>query len=85
MTTKESYTIELISEQKKKKRTEIQASKKRMQELTQQLFAPTRSSSRIDNVMQQINMGVAAYDGIMTGIKVLRRIQFFFSKKKKHS
>lgn len=83
MNTKEIYTIELISQKKEEKRAEIQASQKRMQHISQELFSPTRSDNKIDSMMQHINMGIAAYDGIMTGIKVLRRIQNFFSQKRK--
>ena len=85
MSTRQAYSIELINQQKKKKREEIRASKKRMQELTQQLFSPTQSDNKIDNFMQHVNMGIAAYDGIMTGVKILRRVQHFFNKKKKRS
>lgn len=34
-------------------------------------------------MMQHVNMGIAAYDGVMTGIKVLRRIRTFFGSKKR--
>lgn len=85
MNTKEPYSIELIAQRKKEKREEILASKKRMQNLAQQLFSPTKSDNKIDSMMQHVNMGIAAYDGIMTGIKILRRVQSFFSKKKKQA
>lgn len=34
--------------------------------------------------MQQINMSIAAYDGLMTGIKILRRVRGFFGGKNKN-
>lgn len=83
MNARNPYTIEWVNQQKTEREEKIQASKKRIQNLTQQLFAPTRSNNKVDNMMQHINMGIAAYDGIMTGVKVLRRIQNFFGKKKK--
>ena len=42
-----------------------------------------RVDNRIDSLMQQINMGIAAYDGLMTGIKILRRVRGFFGGKNK--
>lgn len=79
------YTLEFISKQKAEKKAEILDSQKRMQDLTQQLFAPTQSKNKMDSIMQHINMGMATYDGIMTGLKILRRVQAFFRSKKKPS
>lgn len=77
-----TYTLEKIIERKQAKAKEIRQSKERIQDLTQDLFAPRQSKNKIDGLMQHVNMGIAAYDGIMTGIKVLRRIRGFFEKKK---
>lgn len=38
----------------------------------------------MDNMMQHINAGIAAYDGLMTGLKILRRVRGFFSRNKKY-
>lgn len=78
-----SYSIEGIRERRLAKREELKLSKERMQDLTQQLFAPQQGKNKIDSLMQQVNMGIAAYDGLMTGIKVLRRVRSFFGGKKK--
>lgn len=64
-----SYSIEGIRERRLAKREELKLSKGRMQDLTQQLFAPQQGKNKIDSLMQQVNMGIAAYDGLMTGIK----------------
>lgn len=78
-----SYTIESIRERRLAKREELKQSKDRMQNLSQQLFAPQQGKNKIDSLMQQVNMGIAAYDGLMTGIKILRRVRGFFGDKKK--
>lgn len=83
MNRRRSYSIEWVNQQKVQREEEIKISKKRIQNLTQQLFAPIRSNNKIDSMMQHINMGIATYDGIMTGLKILRRMQSFFGKRKK--
>ena len=75
-----TYTLENIIERKQAKKIEIQKSKEQIQILTQDLFAPRQSKNKIDGFMQHVNMGIAAYDGIMTGMKILRRIRGFFNK-----
>ena len=75
------YTLEEINRLRSEKREEARLSKERLQQLGQELFAPQESKGKLDSFMQQINMGIAAYDGIMTGMKVLRRIRNYFKKK----
>lgn len=78
-----SYSIDDIRKRRLAKREELKLSKDRMQDLTRQLFAPQQGKNKIDSLMQQVNMGIAAYDGLMTGIKILRRVRGFFAGKKK--
>ena len=73
-----TYSIESIRERRLAKQEELKLSKDRMHNLSQQLFAPQQGQNKIDSLMQQINMGIAAYDGLMTGIKILRRVRGFF-------
>ena len=72
------YTIEIIRQQRLNKKEELLQSKERMQQLAHQLFAPQESKNKFEGMMQHINMGIAAYDGVMTGVKILRRIRYFF-------
>lgn len=76
-----TYSIESIRERRLAKQEELKLSKDRMHNLSQQLFAPQQGQNKIDSLMQQINMGIAAYDGLMTGIKILRRVRGFFGGK----
>ena len=50
-----SYSIEGIRERRLAKREELKLSKERMQDLTQQLFAPQQGKNKIDSLMQQVN------------------------------
>lgn len=77
------YTIEMIRQQRLDKTAEVLQSKERMQQLARQLFAPQESKSKLEGMMQHINTGIAAYDGILTGMKILRRIRTFFGRKKR--
>ena len=70
-----TYSIESIRERRLAKQKELKLSKDRMHNLSQQLFIPQQGQNKIDSLMQQINMGIAAYDGLMTGIKILRRVR----------
>ena len=77
-----TYTLEDIIARKQAKRKEILQSEENVQTLAQDLFAPNESKNKLDGLMQHVNMGIAAYDGIMTGIKILRRVRGFFDRKK---
>ena len=81
MEKKHLYTLEEINLLQNKKKGEITQSKERLQLLGKQLFAPHESKGKLDQFAQYVNTGIAAYDGIMTGIKVLRRIRSYFEKK----
>lgn len=78
------YSVESIAQRRAEKKEEILRSKARIQNLIQELFAPQKSKNQMDNMMQHINAGIAAYDGLMTGLKILRRVRGFFSRNKKY-
>ena len=78
------YSVESIAQRRAEKKEEILRSKARIQNLTQELVAPQKSKNQMDNMMQHINAGIAAYDGLMTGLKILRRVRGFFSRNKKY-
>lgn len=75
------YTLENISELRALKKEEIKKSKENIRELSRILFAPPESRSKMDILINNFNTGMAAYDGIMTGLKVLKRIKSTFRRK----
>ena len=77
------YTIEDIRHQRLAKREEIHKSVAQMKTLCTDLFAPQRSTSKVEGIMQNVNAGIAAWDGIMTGLRLMRRVQSFFRKNKR--
>ena len=79
----DKYTVQQIVSLRMKKRQELQDTKNRIVDLTEDLFAPRHSKNKMENMMQHVNAGIAAYDGLRTGLRVLRRIRSFFRRKKR--
>lgn len=78
-----NYSVEMISRLRDQKKQELRNSKARIQQLTEDLFAPQQSKNKMENLMQHVNAGIAAYDGLRTGIMIFQRIHRFFNRKKK--
>lgn len=77
-----NYSVEIISQLRAQKKQELRDSKERIQRLTEDLFAPQQSKNKMENIMQHVNAGIAAYDGLRTGIMIFQRIHRFFNRKK---
>lgn len=77
------YSLEQIKKMRIAKRQEIRQSTRRMQLIGEELFAPQRSATRMEGLLQHVNAGIAAYEGVMTGLKILRRVQAFFRRTKR--
>lgn len=79
--TKQTQTdiMQQIALLKEEKRKEIELSQKRMQTLMSTIIEPQKDNSA-GGMMKYVQTGIAAYDGIMTGVKMYRRIRRFFKK-----
>lgn len=75
-------TLEVIAQQKAEKLKEVQKTKENISGLVRELFAPTESQNGMMGLMHHVNTGIAVYDGVRTGIKIMQRIRSFFRKKK---
>lgn len=75
-------TLESLTRMKTEKLEEVRASKKRINEQARELFTPLQPQKGTNALMQNISSGIAIFDGVMTGIRIMRKIQRFFSKKK---
>ena len=80
--TPQSFTLQQIAALKSQKRKELLASRERIRELGQDLFAPQVSDNKMQHIMNYVNAGMSAYDGLLTGLKVYRRIRALFPRKK---
>lgn len=76
-------TLEDIARRKNEKREEVRKAKEQMTETLHELFVPEENKGGVEGIMQHINTGIAVYDGVMTGIKIMRRVRSFFVKRKK--
>ena len=76
-------TLEVIAQRKAEKLEEVQQAKKEMVQTIHELFAPVEHKGGVEGIMQHINTGIAVYDGVRTGIKIMQRIRGYFLKKKK--
>lgn len=79
--TENKYSLEMITARRMEKKKELKVSKENIYDLTQKLFSPPETKNKMDLIMHNFNSGMAAYDGIMTGIKIYRRLKDIFSRK----
>ena len=68
---------------KAEKREEVLKAKTQITETLRELFVPEENKGGIEGIMQHVNTGIAVYDGVMTGIKIMRKVRSYFTKKKK--
>ena len=78
-----SITLEEIARRKAEKREEVLKAKTQITETLRELFVPEENKGGIEGIMQHVNTGIAVYDGVMTGIKIMRKVRSYFTKKKK--
>lgn len=76
-------TLEVIAQRKAEKLEEVQQAKKDMVQTMHDLFSPVEQKGGVEGIMQHINTGIAVYDGVRTGIKIMQRVRGYFQKKKK--
>lgn len=75
-------TLEEISQRKKEVKRQINIQKALMQSTASELFAPTKAANKMELFMNSFNSGMAVFDGVMTGLKIMRRVRLLFRKKK---
>ena len=75
-------TLEEISRRKKEVKKQIEIQKVLMTSTASELFSPTKATNKMEFFMNSFNSGMAVFDGVMTGLKIMRRIRLLFKKKK---
>ena len=78
---KVTITLDTIYQQKMERLTEIRASKQRMTESVSHLFKPEASEDASQALMHNFNSGIAIFNGLLTGFKIIKRIRNFFRKR----
>lgn len=80
-TTPQTITLEHIARLKTEKLEEIREQKKAMTRTAQRIFAPLApATSRTDAIMRSFNTGMAIFDGVVMGVKIMKKIRRFFRK-----
>ena len=74
-------TLDMICQQKAEKKAEIQASKMRIAKQAREIFRPTETLNSANSLMNNFNSGIAIFNGVMTGFKIIRRIRSLFSRR----
>lgn len=71
-------TLEEIARRKVELKKEIGEQKSRMTTTTQNIFAPLMPSPGSNPLMRSFNTGLAVFDGVMMGFKIIKSIRRFF-------
>ncbi|MGL4520420.1 MAG: hypothetical protein ACRCUJ_12295 [Phocaeicola sp.] len=78
-------TLQEITQRKEELKKEIDLKEERISELTNELFSTSTPKTGAEAIIQHAQSAVWVYDGVMTGVKIVRRFQRFFGTKKKKS
>lgn len=79
--TPQKITLEAITARKKALLNEIRTQQKAMGMTTRKIFAPLApAANRANGLMRSFNTGMAIFDGVMMGIKIMRKVRTYFNK-----
>ena len=72
-------TLEEITQRKKKLLNEIQAQKRAM--TAREIFSPLApAANKADSLMRSFNTGMAIFDGVVLGIKIMKKMRTYFRR-----
>jgi len=78
-----SITLESITQRKKELREELHLQKQVMTDTARDLFAPLAPAADKGNaIMRAFNTGMAVFDGVMLGVKMMKRVRKMFGSKR---
>ena len=76
-------TLESIARQKAELLQKIQLQKRTMAGLAQEIFAPLKpAATQTNSLVRSFNTGMAVFDGIVLGIKVIRKFKRLFGRRR---
>ena len=81
VTPQQPVTLDMICQQKAEKLAEIRASKQRIANNAREIFNPSETINSANSLMSNFNSGMAIFNGIMTGFKIIKRIRELFRKR----
>lgn len=77
---KSAITLDMICQQKSEKQAEIQATKKQIKKKTLEIFYPSETTSGSTTLINKVYSGIAIFNGVMTGFKIIKQIRNIFHK-----
>ena len=75
-----TITLEDIAQRKTTLKKQLDEQRSAIIATAKQTFAPSKEEASLHPLMQSMSRGLAIYDGMMTGIKVMRRIKSFLKR-----
>ena len=80
-TPKTVITLDMICQLKADKLAEIRASKQRIANQARELFHPSEVIGGAKLLSNNFSSGIAIFNGVMTGFKIIKRIRKFFQRR----
>ena len=80
-TPKTVITLDMICQQKADKLAEIRASKQRIADQARELLHPSEVIGGAKLLSNNFSSGIAIFNGVMTGFKIIKRIRKFFQRR----
>ena len=80
-TPKTVITLDMICQQTADKLAEIRASKQRIADQARELFHPSEVIGGAKLLSNNFSSGIAIFNGVMTGFKIIKRIRKFFQRR----
>lgn len=78
-----SMTLESIALRKKELRKKLHVQKEIMTDTARELFAPLAPAADKGNaIMRAFNTGMAVFDGLMLGVKMMRKVRSMFGARR---
>ena len=78
-----SITLESIAQRKQEVRKKLHLQKQIRTDTARDLFAPLAPAADKGNaIMRAFNTGMAVFDGVMLGLRMMKRVRRMFSSKK---
>ena len=76
-------TLESIAQRKGEVRKKLHLQKQIMTDTARELFAPLAPAADKGNaIMRAFNTGMAVFDGVMLGLRMMKRVRRMFGSKK---
>ncbi|MEG2573164.1 MAG: hypothetical protein RSA44_00720 [Bacteroides sp.] len=81
LTSGKPITLEEIANRKEELRLEIEKQREEIVGSAKNLFSPISSGITPRSLMRSMNAGMAIFDGVLLGLKIMRKLKQFFNKR----